>query len=429
MVVDESLLPLLEKFRDRAAVRHVIVVPMAAALRPACSTTKPCSPARRGACPTCPSRTSAPPRSCATPPAPPAGRRACSTRTGRWCSTRMATAMADSFAHPGERTPCSPSCRCSTPTPGGFPSPRRSPARSWSSPARTSTPQPLLELCHARAGHLQRRRPHRLARRPRGARRVPGRVRPLRAPDDRDRRRRGAASRWCAASRSGHGLRSITSWGMTEIGAGRNRRPAHARRRGAAGGRAARAPHEAGRAGRAARAARRGTSRATCRGTASTMGELEVRGAVRRLRLLPAGGGRRLVHGRRLVPHRRHRHDRPAGLPRDPRPHQGPHQVRRRVDQLGGARGRADGPPGGARRRRSSRCRTRAGSSGRSRRWCCARAGRPSRRSCCAHLAARFPNWWLPDDIVFVPAIPRTSTGKFLKSALRASLRGHYGRS
>jgi polysaccharide export outer membrane protein len=31
------------------------------------------------------------------------------------------------------------------------------------------------------------------------------------------------------------------------------------------------------------------------------------------------------------------------------------------------------------------------------------------------------------DDIVFVPAIPRTSTGKLLKSALRASLRGHCG--
>ena len=46
-----------------------------------------------------------------------------------------------------------------------------------------------------------------------------------------------------------------------------------------------------------------------------------------------------------------------------------------------------------------------------------------------AHLAGRFPDWWLPDDIVFVPAIPRTSTGKFLKSALRASLRGYYGGS
>ena len=44
-----------------------------------------------------------------------------------------------------------------------------------------------------------------------------------------------------------------------------------------------------------------------------------------------------------------------------------------------------------------------------------------------AHLGERFPSWWLPDDVVFLAAIPRTSTGKFLKSALRASLRGHYG--
>ena len=44
-----------------------------------------------------------------------------------------------------------------------------------------------------------------------------------------------------------------------------------------------------------------------------------------------------------------------------------------------------------------------------------------------AHLAERFPRWWLPDDVIFLPAIPRTSTGKFLKTALRASFRAHYG--
>jgi len=44
-----------------------------------------------------------------------------------------------------------------------------------------------------------------------------------------------------------------------------------------------------------------------------------------------------------------------------------------------------------------------------------------------AYLGERFPRWWLPDDVIFLPAIPRTSTGKFLKSALRASLRAHYG--
>ena len=42
-------------------------------------------------------------------------------------------------------------------------------------------------------------------------------------------------------------------------------------------------------------------------------------------------------------------------------------------------------------------------------------------------LGDRFPAWWLPDDVVFVAAIPRTATGKFLKSALREQHRGHYG--
>ena len=34
-------------------------------------------------------------------------------------------------------------------------------------------------------------------------------------------------------------------------------------------------------------------------------------------------------------------------------------------------------------------------------------------------LAPRFATFWLPDAFVFVDAIPRTSAGKFLKSALR----------
>lgn len=35
------------------------------------------------------------------------------------------------------------------------------------------------------------------------------------------------------------------------------------------------------------------------------------------------------------------------------------------------------------------------------------------------YLSERFAKWWLPDAIVFVPEIPRTSAGKFLKSKLR----------
>ena len=41
-----------------------------------------------------------------------------------------------------------------------------------------------------------------------------------------------------------------------------------------------------------------------------------------------------------------------------------------------------------------------------------------------SHLAAGFAKWWLPDDYVFIDEIPRTSTGKFLKSALRERYEG-----
>jgi fatty-acyl-CoA synthase len=36
-----------------------------------------------------------------------------------------------------------------------------------------------------------------------------------------------------------------------------------------------------------------------------------------------------------------------------------------------------------------------------------------------AYLSERVAKWWVPDAIEFVDAIPRTSVGKFLKSALR----------
>ena len=33
--------------------------------------------------------------------------------------------------------------------------------------------------------------------------------------------------------------------------------------------------------------------------------------------------------------------------------------------------------------------------------------------------------WWLPDDVVFVDAIPHTATGKVLKTKLREDFRNH----
>ncbi|MFN7980697.1 MAG: hypothetical protein U0Q11_02465 [Vicinamibacterales bacterium] len=44
----------------------------------------------------------------------------------------------------------------------------------------------------------------------------------------------------------------------------------------------------------------------------------------------------------------------------------------------------------------------------------------------CAFLAPQFAKWWLPDRIAFVTEIPRTSVGKFLKSALRDRFKDAY---
>jgi len=37
-------------------------------------------------------------------------------------------------------------------------------------------------------------------------------------------------------------------------------------------------------------------------------------------------------------------------------------------------------------------------------------------------LRPQFAKWWLPDDIVFMEEIPKTSVGKFLKQELRKEL-------
>ena len=41
------------------------------------------------------------------------------------------------------------------------------------------------------------------------------------------------------------------------------------------------------------------------------------------------------------------------------------------------------------------------------------------------YLEPLFAKFWLPDSFVFLPQIPRTAVGKFLKSALREQLKGH----
>jgi fatty-acyl-CoA synthase len=48
------------------------------------------------------------------------------------------------------------------------------------------------------------------------------------------------------------------------------------------------------------------------------------------------------------------------------------------------------------------------------------RPGRtPTLESVRAHLAPHFAKWWLPDDVVVVDSIPRSGTGKYMKSVLR----------
>ncbi|HEV8317049.1 MAG TPA: long-chain fatty acid--CoA ligase [Vicinamibacterales bacterium] len=46
-----------------------------------------------------------------------------------------------------------------------------------------------------------------------------------------------------------------------------------------------------------------------------------------------------------------------------------------------------------------------------------------------AHIAPDFAKWWLPDRMEFIDEIPRTSTGKFLKSALRERFRMRYAQT
>lgn len=43
-----------------------------------------------------------------------------------------------------------------------------------------------------------------------------------------------------------------------------------------------------------------------------------------------------------------------------------------------------------------------------------------------AYMESQFAKWWVPDDIVFLKEVPKTSVGKFLKAALRKELSEQY---
>jgi acyl-CoA synthetase (AMP-forming)/AMP-acid ligase II len=40
-------------------------------------------------------------------------------------------------------------------------------------------------------------------------------------------------------------------------------------------------------------------------------------------------------------------------------------------------------------------------------------------------MRGKLATWWMPDDVVFVPEIPHSATGKILKTALREQFRDH----
>jgi fatty-acyl-CoA synthase len=45
-----------------------------------------------------------------------------------------------------------------------------------------------------------------------------------------------------------------------------------------------------------------------------------------------------------------------------------------------------------------------------------------------AAIGGQFAKWQLPDDVIFVDEIPKTSVGKFSKKDIRARYKDHYTR-
>ena len=126
-----------------------------------------------------------------------------------------------------------------------------------------------------------------------------------------------------------------------------------------------------------------------------------------------------LVHRRRLAAHRRRRDDHARRLHPARRPHEGPRQVRRRMDLLGRARERDHGPPAGASRRRSSACPT---SKWGERPLACVVAedgAELDADSLREFLTDRVAKWWIPEQVEFIDEVPKTSVGKFSKKTLR----------
>ena len=218
-----------------------------------------------------------------------------------------------------------------------------------------------------------------------------------------------------------HGLAVTHAWGMTEMS------PlgtlARLKRRHAARGRRGRSSACARRRAtpcRSSRSAHTGDDGAVLPWDGATHGRARgarARGSPRRTTTATSRGP---LHRRWLVQDGRHRHDRPRGLYHDHRPLERRHQVRRRMDQHGRARKRADGAPGGARSGGLRRAPSQSGTSGRSRRSCSRRGNRPPAKSCALHLEGRTsPSSGCPTTTSSSRRSRKTSTGKFQKMKLR----------
>jgi fatty-acyl-CoA synthase len=58
-----------------------------------------------------------------------------------------------------------------------------------------------------------------------------------------------------------------------------------------------------------------------------------------------------------------------------------------------------------------------------------AKAGRTvTKEEILEHLKGRFPSWWMPDEVVFIAEVPKTSVGKFDKKVLRERYATHLAR-
>ena len=56
----------------------------------------------------------------------------------------------------------------------------------------------------------------------------------------------------------------------------------------------------------------------------------------------------------------------------------------------------------------------------------CKEGASSSKEAIIDYLSDKVAKWWLPDDVVFVDALPHTATGKLLKTEIRARYEQHY---